>query len=313
MGSVYKAKDTLANRVVALKVLKKIFSNNQDFVERFNREAKLAGSLSHPNIVACHSAGSCDSVQFLVMEFIDGENLKTKLLRLGGKFSEKDALGIISAIALGLSFAHGKGIVHRDIKPENIMLTSDGGVKLADFGAAKLFLDGESFLQSRTIVGTPYYISPEQARGDKNIDHRSDLYSLGATLYHILTGKVPFDAATNKEILRRHIQEKLENPTDINPDLSPGAVAIVVKLMAKAPNERYQSADEVIKDIKRVIAGELPEHKPINESRSTICLPKRKRWKRSNQEGCLGFFMFCCLTLYVAYQTLAFFNKLGHG
>ncbi|HYG78031.1 MAG TPA: protein kinase [Planctomycetota bacterium] len=290
MGSVYKAQETLANRTVALKVLRKNLAGNQGFVERFTREAQLAGSLNHPNIVACHNAGTSRGVQFLVMEFVDGDTLKARLKREGGKIPEKESLRIIGDVAKGLAHAHSKGVVHRDIKPDNILLGKEGAVKISDFGTAKSFLDQESMTQTGVIIGTPHYISPEQVRADKDIDHRADLYALGGTLYQALTGRLPFDAPTALEIMRRHLQDELENPADLNPELSIGAVQIVTKLMAKAPNERYQSANELVEDIDRVLKGETPLHATLEQHKSSIRPPRKKAKKGAS--GCLGMVIF---------------------
>jgi len=287
MGAVYKAQETLANRIVALKVLRKNLAGNHAFAERFTREAQLAGSLSHPNIVACHNAGFARGIQYMVMEFVDGETLKTSLKkREGGKLPEAESLLIVRDVARGLAHAHAKGIVHRDIKPDNILISKTGAIKLSDFGTAKSFLDQESMTQTGVIIGTPHYISPEQVRADSEIDHRADLYALGGTLYHILCGRLPFDASTGLEIMRRHLQEELENPADINPALSVGAVQIVSKLMAKDRKERYQSALELIEDIDRVIEQKTPLHATLDQHKSSIRPPKKKVKKKA--AGCLG-------------------------
>jgi eukaryotic-like serine/threonine-protein kinase len=294
MGAVYKAQETLADRVVALKVLRTNLAGNKAFVERFEREAKLAGSLSHPNIVACHSAGTARGVQYMVMEYVEGETLKQRTKRKGGKLPEREALEVCREIAKGLAQAHDKGVVHRDIKPDNVLVSSDGSVKISDFGTAKSFLDEDSLSMTGTIIGTPHYISPEQVRADKNIDHRADLYALGGTLYHLLTGHVPFDAPSSLEIMRRHLHDELENPSDINPDLSQGAVKIVTKLMAKAPAERYQSAEEVAEDLQRVIDTKDPLHATLDQNKSSI-RPARRRKKKQGAAGCAGMLLFIAL------------------
>ena len=288
MGAVYKAQDVLASRIVALKVLRKNLAGNKGFVERFEREAKLAGALNHPNIVTCHVAGMIHGIQFLAMEFVDGETLSARLRRSGGKLPEKEALTIIRDIARGLGHAHKAGIVHRDIKPDNILLGKDGSVKLSDFGTAKSFLDEDSLSRTGQVIGTPNYISPEQVRADKNIDHRADLYSLGGTLYHVLTGRLPFHAPSVLQIMKAHLDEELENPQDVNPDLSDGAVQIVVKLMAKSPDKRYQSANELVEDIDAVLGGATPSKAAIGENESSIRAPKRRRKKKAQAAGCMS-------------------------
>jgi len=288
MGAVYKAQEVLANRLVALKVLRKNLAGNKGFVERFEREAKLAGSLNHPNIVTCHVAGMVHGIQFLAMEFVEGETLTARLRRNGGKLPEKEALSIVRDVARGLGHAHAAGIVHRDIKPDNILLGKDGSVKLSDFGTAKSFLNEDSLSQTGQVIGTPNYISPEQVRADKNIDHRADLYSLGGTLYHVLIGRLPFHAPSVMQIMRAHLEEELENPQDVNPDLSDGAVQIVVKLMAKSPDSRYQSAKELVEDIDAVIGGTAPRYASLAENESSIRPPKRRRKKKAQAAGCMS-------------------------
>ncbi|HYF48739.1 MAG TPA: serine/threonine-protein kinase [Planctomycetota bacterium] len=300
MGAVYKAQETLAQRTVALKVLRTNLAGNKGFVERFDRESKMIGGLSHPNIVACHSAGTARGVQYMVMEFVDGETLKTRLKRSGGKLPEREALKVCHYIAQGLAHAHSKGIVHRDIKPDNILLGKDGSVKISDFGTAKSFLDEDSLSMTGTIIGTPHYISPEQVRADKDIDHRADLYALGGTLYHLLTGHVPFDASSPLEIMRRHLHDELENPSDINAELSPGAVQIVTKLMAKDRKERYQSADEAVEDIKRVLDAKDPLHATLEQNKSSIRPPKRKRAKKKGAAGCAGMVVLVLLLFFAS-------------
>jgi len=289
MGAVYKAHDPLADREVALKVLRKNFGGNREFLERFDREARLAGSLSHPNIVSCYTAGVKNGVQYMCMEFVDGETLKSRLEVNRGKMPEKAALAFARDIAKGLCHAHGKGVIHRDIKPDNILIARDGTVKISDFGTAKSVLDNESLTQTGVIIGTPYYISPEQVRALKDVDHRADLYSLGGTLYHMLTGHVPFYAPSVLEIMRAHLNNELENPADINPTLSSDSVQIVTKLMAKEPSERYQTAEELHEDLQRVIDGQAPLHATLAENRSSIKPPARlrKKVKHAEENGCM--------------------------
>jgi serine/threonine protein kinase len=286
MGAVYKARETLADRIVALKVLRKNLAGNAGFAERFTREAKLAGSLQHPNIVACHNTGVERGVQFIVMEFVEGETMKTRLKNAGGKLPEREVLKLIREIAAGLGHAHERGIVHRDVKPDNVLLGKDGSVKVSDFGTAKSFLDEESLTQSGIIIGTPHYISPEQVRADKVIDHRADLYALGGTMYHALTGHVPFDAPTALDIMRRHLHDELDSPADLTPGLSMGTLQIVTKLMAKLPSQRYQSADELIEDIDQVLKDQVPRVATRDQYESSI-RPPRKKVKKA-KAGCMG-------------------------
>jgi len=185
-----------------------------------------------------------------------------------------------------------------------VLLGKDGSVKVSDFGTAKSFLDEDSLSMTGTIIGTPHYISPEQVRADKDIDHRADLYALGGTLYHLLTGHVPFDAPSSLDIMRRHLHDELENPSDLNPELSPAAVQIVTKLMAKDRVERYQSAHEVAEDIQRVLDSKDPLHATLDQNKSSIRPPRRKRGKKKDAAGCAGMVMLV-LTAVIAMSKLS--------
>jgi len=295
MGAVFKARETLADRVVALKVLRKSYAGNTAFVERFDREARLARALAHPNIVACLNAGTCRGVQFMAMEYVEGETLKARLKREGGRLPEAEALRVGREVALGLAHAHSQGVLHRDIKPDNILMGQDGSVRISDFGTAKSFLDEESLTQTGVIIGTPYFISPEQVRGDKNVDHRADLYSLGATLYTVLTGAPPFDAPSPLQIMRAHLFEEPKNPRERNPELSAGTVLVLGRLMAKAPEARYQSGAEVAEDIDRVLAGRAPLNAMSPQTPPAAGpdgVPLQKTPKKSPFSGCLSILAF---------------------
>jgi len=297
MGTVYKAKETLAERLVALKVLRKTLAGNQKFTQRFDREAKLAGSLNHANVVSCFSAGVHRGIQYISMEYIEGETLKQRMNRKGGKLPEEESLKYALQIAQGLSHAHSKGVVHRDIKPDNVLLGKNGAVKISDFGTAKSFLDEESMTNTGVIVGTPNYISPEQVRGEKNIDHRADLYALGATLYQMLTGRLPFSASSALQIMRAHLEDELENPADINPLISGEAVQIVTKLMAKTPDARYKSADDLAEDIQRVLEKKAPLHATLSQNESSIRAPQRRPRARKRESGCMGILLLATVVL----------------
>lgn len=302
MGAVYKAEELLTHRTVALKVLRKDLAASTMAEARFKREAQLAGLLNHKNVAACHSAGTVNGVRYLAMEFVDGETLMDRCKRTGGKLSESDALRIIGEVAQGLAHAHSKGVVHRDIKPANILLGADGSVKISDFGTAKSFADDAALSVKGTIIGTPYYISPEQVRAEP-ADHRSDLYSLGGTFYFAVTGRTPFSGNTTTEIMRRHLEEELENPGDINPDLSPGTVSIIAKLMAKVPDERYQSAQDAADDILRVMHKEEPLCAEMGEESQSSVRPARRRSIRrrrvrvKSNPGCAGMLLLACALL----------------
>jgi serine/threonine protein kinase len=255
MGTVYKAR-TPQGQIIALKILRKNLTQDQDFVNRFNREMLAATKLRHPNIVQTHQVGvdAEKGIPYIAMDFVDGENLLDRLTR-DKLIPERDALTIAGYVATALVAAHEIGWVHRDVKPENVFLDRNGQVKLGDLGTAKSTRGDTDLTAEGQIVGTPYYLSPEQAQGDR-ADSRADLYSLGAMLYHMLTGQVPFEGATPFEIVMAHINHEPREPREINPGLSVEACAITMTLMAKDPADRYQTARELAEDIGRVLHGQ---------------------------------------------------------
>ena len=260
MGIVYKARQTSVDRIVALKVLLDALSQNKEFTKRFDREAKIAAKLSHNNIVNAIDAGEVSGHYFFVMEYIEGENIKDMLER-GKVFDEKIALKIVLAVAEALKHAHSKGLIHRDIKPENIILTRDGNVKLADLGLARPTADEKwAMSEAGMAIGTPYYISPEQVRGQVDVDIRADIYGLGATLYHMVTGVVPYSGETPNEVMKKHVDKNclLTPPDHLNTKLSSGLGEVVETMMAKNRENRYRNPDDLILDLKCLIEGERP-------------------------------------------------------
>jgi ankyrin repeat protein len=246
MGMVYQARHIALEREVAIKFLPANVADNVDFVERFFREARAAAHLNHPNITTVHDAGVEDGVYYFVMEYVEGQDL-AHLLREKGKIPEKDAIRYGISIATALAYAHKHQIIHRDIKPENIFLNLEGEIKVGDLGLAKQIGESDSSITiSGMVVGTPYYISPEQIRGLKDVDARTDIYSLGAALYHLVTGQVPYSGSSATEIMSNHLTEAFHWPQTVNPDLSDGFCHILQKMMAKNRDERYQSMNEVI-------------------------------------------------------------------
>lgn len=258
MGVVFKARQLSMDRIVAVKILRRELASNKEFIERFHREAKIAAKLSHNNIVQAIDSGEYKGYHYFVMEYVDGTNIREELEK-GKVYEEKEALEIILQVAEALDHAYRRGLVHRDIKPENIMLTKEGVPKLADLGLARLS-EGDPMAKAEKgiAIGTPYYISPEQIRGQVDIDIRADIYSLGATLYHMVTGRVPFPGKDPVEVMKKHLHEPLVPPDHINPKLSSGLGEVVEKMMAKRREERYQTPEEVITDLKRLLAGEPP-------------------------------------------------------
>lgn len=246
MADVYKANDLLENRVVAVKILKNEFADNEDFVRRFRNESKAIAVLSHPNIVKVFDVGFSDKLQFIVMEYIDGITLK-EFMEQQGVLKWKDTVHFIIQILKALQHAHDRGIVHRDIKPQNIMLFPDGQIKVMDFGIAR-FAREEGKTISDKAIGSVHYISPEQARGDIT-DEKSDIYSVGVMMYEMLTGVKPFDADNPVTVALMHMQNEPKMPREINDSIPEGLEEIVVRAMQKEPSKRYQSASEMIKDI----------------------------------------------------------------
>ena len=271
MGAVYLAVDTAShNRQVALKVLPKRHATDSEFVSRFKREARSAIGLIHPNIVAAYAVGEDFGVHWYAMEYCPGEALDTKIKRLG-VLPWREAIAITTQIAAALAHAHAKNIIHRDIKPANIVVSDKGVAKVLDFGLAKQLGGGQSLMtQTGVVMGTPHYIAPEQARGEKSIDGRADLYALGATLYHLLTGKTPFNGSSPAMVIMRHINDAIPDPRDEVPDL-PAAVADVVRhLMAKQPKDRYSNGETLIADLELVAADLSPTGTPLNLSDSAM-------------------------------------------
>ena len=260
MGMVYKARQTSVDRVVAIKVLLDALAQNREFIKRFDREAKIAAKLSHNNIVNAIDAGEVAGRHFFVMEFIEGQTIKDELDK-GNVYEEKAALKIIMAVAEALKHAHQRGLIHRDVKPENVILTREGNVKLADLGLARPIGDENwAMAEAGMAIGTPYYISPEQVRGQVDVDIRADIYSLGATLYHMVTGKVPYEGTSPTEVMRQHVDKNatFTPPDHINTSLSSGLGEVVETMMAKNRENRYRNPDDLILDLKCLLGGERP-------------------------------------------------------
>jgi serine/threonine protein kinase len=260
MGVVYKARQMSVDRVVAIKILLDSLAQNREFIKRFEREAKIAARLAHNNIVNAIDAGEVDGHYFFVMEYVEGETIKDRLDK-NKTFDEKESLRIVTAVAEALKHAHSRGLIHRDIKPENIILTRDGNVKLADLGLARITDDEKWGLsEAGMAIGTPYYISPEQVRGQTNIDIRADIYSLGATLYHMVTGRVPYGGESPNDVMRKHVDPKVNivPPDHLNTALSAGLGMVVETMMAKNREQRYQNPDDLILDLKCLMRDESP-------------------------------------------------------
>ena len=253
-----KARQLSLDRLVAVKILPKRYSENPEYVERFYKEGRAAAKLNHPNIVQAIDVGEAGGYHYFVMEYVEGRTLYDDLTK-GKVFSEAEALRIILQIARALAHAHQRGLIHRDVKPKNIMITRDGAAKLADMGLARLAADEQAAqAEAGRAFGTPYYIAPEQIRGEVDIDFRADIYSLGATLYHLVTGRVPFEGPTPAAVMHKHLKEPLTPPDHVNTSLSVGLGEVVEVMMAKQREDRYPSTKDLLLDLEAVAQGEPP-------------------------------------------------------
>ena len=246
MADVYKARDHKLNRLVAVKVLKPEFRDDKTFIAKFQKEAQAAAGLAHPNIVNVYDVGEDEGVNFIVMELVEGITLKD-YIKKKGKLSVKEATSIAIQVSLGLEAAHNSNIVHRDVKPQNIIISTDGKVKLSDFGIARAVTSNT--ITSNVMVSV-HYSSPEQVRGGYS-DKKSDIYSLGITMYEMVTGRVPFDGDTSVAIAIKHLQEEMVPPSKYTPDLPFSLEQIILKCTQKSVDRRYNNLSEVIEDLKR--------------------------------------------------------------
>ena len=258
MAEVYRARDIRLDRIVAIKTLRTDLARDQIFQARFRREAQSAASLNHPSIVAVYDTGedmtSGVPVPYIVMEYVDGRTVRD-LLQEGHRLLPERSLEIIDGVLRALDYSHQAGIVHRDIKPGNVMVTRNGDVKVMDFGIARAMSDAQATMtQTAQVIGTAQYLSPEQARGER-VDSRSDLYSTGCLLYELLTGRPPFTGDSPVAIAYQHVRENPVPPSRVDPDVPPWADAIVLKAMAKAPGDRYQTAADMRADLQRAASG----------------------------------------------------------
>ena len=249
MSDVYKAKDHILSRFVAIKVLKQEFSEDSSFVTKFRAEAQSAAGLEHPNIVNIYDVGSENGLYYIVMEYVEGITLKTYIEKKG-QLSFKESASIAIQVARGIESAHNKNIIHRDIKPQNIIISTEGKVKVTDFGIAKAT---SSNTISSDVMGSVHYASPEQARNGF-VDGRSDIYSLGIVMFEMVTGRVPFDGETTVAVALQHLQEEIARPSKYAPDLPISFEKIILKCTQKTPDRRYQTIEELLADIRRSLA-----------------------------------------------------------
>jgi len=303
MGAVYEATQVRLQRQVALKVLPNELTVDPAFLERFYREARAAAALNHPNIIQVHDIAEDRGTHFFSMEYVDGESLQDRLKR-EDKLPTRDALEIVESVAKALRYAHRHSIIHRDIKPDNVMLSAEGHVKLADLGLAKKLEDDRSVTQTGAGMGTPYYMAPEQAESAKDVDHRADIYALGITLLHLLTGKRPFEGDSGYAIAIAHATKELPTGEALGTRLPRGVEAVIRKMCAKDPAERYQDYEALLQDLENAKAGKptqaamagvtaRPEEAPVPASdaksgaaasaASTVPASKRASRKRAGK------------------------------
>jgi serine/threonine protein kinase len=286
MALVYKAECSLLCRTVAVKILRPQYADDAEFVERFRREARSAASLSHPNVVNIYDVGQENGIDYIVMEYIPGENLKS-VIKKEAPFAIRKALDYVRQIAEALNHAHQRNTIHRDIKPHNILVTPDGRLKVTDFGIARA-ISASSFTQTGIVVGSVQYASPEQVKAGL-VGPQSDLYSLGCVFYELLTGLVPFSGDTSIAIAMQHLHEKAKLVRQLRPDVPVAVENIVTKAMAKDPTERYPSAAAMLRDIVNVQAklnheteteaeADLPTQVWQSAAREGVTLGKKSKW-----------------------------------
>jgi len=280
MGQVFLARQLSTDRNVALKILPPQFTASEQSVERFRNEVRMAARLEHTNIVTVHEAGEDDGIHYMAMAYVKGEPLSEKLAREGA-MPEKEALGMVRKLASALAYAWDKHrILHRDIKPSNIMMDQDEEPKLTDMGLSKSLAEGGDLTLSGTVMGTPNYMSPEQAKGQVDIDFRTDMYSLGATLYHMVTGEIPFASSSVVEVLQKQVTEALPDPREFNPEISEACVRLVEVMLAKDPDQRYPDWGTMVADINRALAGKRPSQAALAVGQSVLLrstAPQKKK------------------------------------
>ena len=284
MSEVHLARDQRLHRDVAIKVLRADLARDPSFYLRFRREAQNAAALNHPAIVAVYDTGEAETPQgplpYIVMEYVDGVTLRD-IVHTEGPMPAKRALEVIADACQALNFSHQHGIIHRDVKPANIMISKTGAVKVMDFGIARALSDASSVTQTAAVIGTAQYLSPEQARGEK-VDARSDVYSLGCVLYEILTGEPPFVGDSPVAVAYQHVREDPVPPSQRHNDISPELDAVVLKALAKNPDNRYQTAAEMRSDLVRVHSGEAPDApKVLTDAERTSFMSAPARGERT--------------------------------
>ena len=284
MADVFKAKDHVLQRHVAVKILKSQFNEDEDFIEKFDRESKAAAGLTHPNIVNIYDVGQEGDVRYIVMEYIKGVTLKKYMQDRGTPLSESELLKISMQIASALDHAHKNNIIHRDIKPQNILMAQGGVAKVADFGIAKA-INSTTIVNSKMMLGTVHYSSPEQTRGTF-VDHRTDIYSLGIMMYEMATGKLPFVGDSAITVALKHMKEEVLPPSQINGELSEGIESIILKALKKSADYRYQTAGEMMIDLTLLKNNpdEKLDYSSEDYSNPTQFLPDMEEYEKMGKE-----------------------------
>lgn len=274
MADVYKAEDTVLNRTVAIKLLHPQLAQEKDFIARFKREAQAAANLSHPGIVNIYDWGKEEESYFIAMEFLKGQTLK-EIIREEGPLEPEKAVSIAAQVCAALDFAHRHDVIHRDIKPQNIIITSEGDVKVTDFGIARA--GPSTITQTGSILGTAHYLSPEQAQG-RHVEAASDIYSLGVVLFEMLTGRLPFEGENPVTVAMKHVHEPPPKPSSLNPSVPEPLETITLKALSKHPETRYISAKEMKEDLTRFTGGQPVEAVAPAEEKTRV-MPTRRRAK----------------------------------
>jgi len=317
MATVFKAYHPALDRYVAIKVLHPAFKEDPNFLARFQREARIVAKLEHPHIVPVYDFSEHKGMAYLVMRYIEGETLKAHLKE--GPLPPERILEILKPVADALAYAHEQGVLHRDIKPSNVMLTPEGGIFLTDFGLARMAQSGESTLSQNVMVGTPQYMSTEQAKGEE-VDERTDIYSLGVVLFEMLTGRVPFSADTPYAVIHDHIYTPLPLPTTIKPDIFPALEQVVLRALAKEKDDRYQKVTELVLAFESAVVEAAsgitpaPEEEKAEELAtvpSTVveakpaaleARPSRRRWLIIGGAVAALLLLVCCVGLFLVSQ-----------
>ena len=306
MSSVYRAHDQLLDRKVALKVLHQQYAGDEEYVERFRREARSVATLSHPNIVTVIDRGEHGDRQFIVFEYVEGENLK-RLIERRGPAPVSTALELAMQIARGLSFAHQQGLIHRDVKPQNVLMNGDGQAKVTDFGIARSLDVKHGMTQTGTVLGTSDYIAPEQAQGQR-VDEHTDVYSLGVVLYELLTGEVPFPGENFVAVAMRHINEEPPSIRDKRPDVPVRVEAAVHRAMAKDPEARFQTMAEFCEELEACLA----EEQGTQGTQVIAPAPPRRRPARARRRGMSPWPLILVLLALIAIgAAVAYFSVHG--